>query len=97
MIACMVTPGRIKLYDSYKVSKRDMLEELTSVREQTCGSEVWKRSMRSLLAEWTCHNFAYAVGYKRERTKDVDLNYPQKWYASAAYWLLGAVVWPFIK
>jgi hypothetical protein len=93
----VVKPGRIKLLDSYQVSKWDFLHELDVVRLQTWGSEVWKRSMTSLMREWSTHNALYALGIARERTADVDLNAQLKWYASAAYWLFGALVWPFIK
>ena len=92
-----VTGGGIKLLDSYKVSKWDMLAELTAIRIQTWGSEEWKRSMTSLMREWVTHTALYNLGIARERTADVDLNAHLKWYASAAYWLLGAIVWPFIK
>lgn len=33
----------------------------------------------------------------RSRTKDVDLNYPQRWYVKAAYSIFGTLVYPFIK
>ena len=92
-----VTSSGIKLYDSYKVLKRAMRCELQQVRLQTWGSEVWKRPMRSLLAEWTCHNALYAIGIAREKTNDCDLNSHLPWYADAAYRLFGALVWPFLK
>lgn len=93
----VVKPDRIKLLDSYQVSKWDFLHELEGVRLKTFGSDVWKRSMTSLMREWACHNAAYALGIRRDKTKDCDLNASLPWYASALYWVLGGIVWLFIK
>ena len=92
----VVKPGRIKLLDSYRVSKWDYLWNLEKIRLQTWGSEVWKRSMASLMREWSCHNALYALGIRRDKTKDCDLNASLPWYASALYWVFGALVWPFL-
>lgn len=88
---------RIKLIDSHLVPKRKMGRELTSIRNlhPTCG--LWQRSDASIKSEWRAHNFAYAIGIARERTKDCDLNFALPWYAKAFYWLVGAVAWVFIK
>ena len=53
--------------------------------------------MKSLCREWACHNAAYSLGIRRGKTKDVDLDYPQKWYVRAAYWVIGSIVWLFIR
>ena len=37
------------------------------------------RSSESLEAEWGVHNVLYRLGIFRSRTKDVGLNFPQKW------------------
>lgn len=92
-----VTKSGIKLYDSYRVSKWDFLHELEGVRLQTWGSEVWKRSMASIMREWACHNLCYALGIARERTKDTDLDISLPWYKSALYWVLGGIAWILLK
>lgn len=92
-----VWPDRIKLLDSYKVSKYDMFAELESVRMETFGSGVWKRPMRELYFEICVHNALYALGIRREKTADCDLNVSLPWYARFAYKAFGMVVWPFIK
>lgn len=88
--------NRIKLIDSFRVSKYDMLDELELIRLETFGSGVWKRLMRSLYFEWVAHNALYALGFARGKTKDVDLEYTPKWYISALYGILGRLAWPFI-
>lgn len=91
-----VWSDRIKLIDSCNVSKYDMFAELESVRLKTLGSEVWKRSMRSLYFEWVAHNALYALNFRRSRTKDVDLEHTPKWYISVLYGIFGRLAWPFI-
>jgi len=97
MIDYKVTSSGIKLIDSYKVSKWDHLSVLEEIQEKEPDLKVWKRSITSLMREWACHNAAYALGIKRNKTKDCDLNYPMKWYSSATYWIIGWFVWFFIK
>lgn len=92
-----VTQYNVHIPDSFEVSKWCFEDVLCRIRGHYPDSEVWKRSMRSLCAEWACHNALYGLGIARSRTKDVDLDYHPKWYMSALYWFLGAVVWPFIK
>lgn len=97
MRAYEVTQYNIRIPDSYEVSKHgfDAILDYLKIRYPDC--EVWKRSRWSLKAEWSVHVFLYNLGIARERTKDCDLNANQAWYAKAAYWVFGALVWPFIK
>lgn len=92
-----VTDSNVHIVDSYQVSKHDMEKTLTEIRNNNPGSRVWKRPMASMKAEWRCHNFLYALGIARERTGSADLNYPLKWFISAAYYIGGALVYPFIR
>ena len=92
-----VTENYIKLIDSYLIPKRKMDRELISIRNLHPSCPVFQRSFRSLKAEWAVHDALYALGIARERTKDCDLNIGQPWYTRAAYWLFGALAWPFIK
>lgn len=66
--------------DSHKVPKErfeEVLEEL-KYKEAWCQA-LWLRPLKSLEAEWGVHNVLYRLGLFRSRTKDVDLNYPQRW------------------
>lgn len=97
MRAYEITPNNIRIPDSYEVSKHgfDAILDYLKLRHPDC--EVWKRSRWSLKAELACHNFLYRIGYKRERTKDTDINHPLPWYVEGAYIVAGAVVWVFIR
>ena len=56
---------------------------------------VYKRWMWSLRCEWAVHNVLYKLGLWRSHTKDVDLNYPIKWYVEVLYVIFGTLIHPF--
>ena len=91
---CEIYNANIHIKDSYKIkSKRKMQEILYDVKhyinQKGLECKTFLRSDKSLIAEWRTHNRLYKLGYKRERTADVDLNYPLKWYVELAYRILG--------
>ena len=92
-----ITKDNLHLVDSHKVIKRVFDRELSRIKGLHPNSDVWLRSFRSMRKEWATHNALYALGLFRKRTKDCDLNYPQRWYAKVAYSILGTLVYPFIK
>lgn len=92
-----VTPTNIQLKSSFEVRKEDFERELLSMREAHPESLVWNRSIKSLKREWAAHNAFHAMGVFRKQTADVDLDWPQGWLMRGGYWVVGAVVWPFIK
>ena len=97
MVEYTISRNNLHLVDSYLVPKDDFRKELDPIRVQhQTECEVFLRSDRSLCREWATNNFYYMVGIEPERTRDCDLNYPQKWWVSAAYWVVGMLVWPFI-
>lgn len=88
----------ITIRDGWKMGKADMYDALADILDTDLiandwnwdkVSDVWKRSMRSMKAEWMVHNFLYTHGWFTERTKDVDLDYPcdkPEWlYMAAAF------------
>lgn len=92
-----ITDNNIKIIDSYKVPKCQFNDILAHLRSTYPELSVWHRSFASLKLEWACHNAAYSLGYKRNRTADTDLNYPQSWYERTTYFIMGCLVWLFIK
>lgn len=86
-----IFPGRIKLLNSVEVPKANFEAELIYLRELYSEHPVWKRTMKSLRREWAAHNLAYNLGIRREKTKDVDLDYPQKWYMKLLYAVVGTI------
>ena len=92
-----VSPNNIQLKSSFEVSKEDFERELLAIRAQHPDSLVWNRSLRSLKREWAAHNALHALGIFKTNTADVDLNWPQNWLTRLGYYVVGVVVWPFIK
>lgn len=90
------TKNTLTILSGYKTRKRDMRPDLVVAREQTNGeTSVFERSIFSLKMEWICHNFLYNIGYKREQTKDVDLDNPAD-HPEWLYILCGLLVWIFV-
>ena len=87
---CTVTSNNIHIKDSYDIKKRsEMKEILYAIQYKRPDCNVFKRSYNSMISEWRTHNRLYRLGYKKDRTGSVDLNYPLKWYVELAYRILG--------
>lgn len=92
-----ITRDNIHLIDSWKVPKRRFVRELARIRYIHPECEVWRRSERSLEREWAVHNLLYSLGLFRSRTKDCDLDWPQKWPIRAAYDVIGTAAMILIQ
>ena len=92
-----ITPTNIQLKSSFEVKKEDFERELLAMREAHPESLVWNRSIKSLKREWAAHNAFHALGVFKSKTADVDLDWPQNWLTRLGYYVVGVVVWPFIK
>ena len=68
----------MQIQDSYKISKTRQQKEIAQLMIDYNTSNpvnpAWSRTLNSLVSEWMFHNFAYSLGYKRERTADCDFN-----------------------
>lgn len=88
---------RVKLIDSYLISRKKMGRELQSIRNLHPSCPLWQRSEGSLKREWASHNLAYILGIRRSKTKDCDLNYIPKWYNNLIYGVVGTIALWVIK
>lgn len=82
---------RVKLLDSYLVPKSRFGRELVAIRNLHPDCPLWQRTDGSLKREWAAHNLAYALGVRRSKTKDVDLEYNPKWWVSLLYIVIGGI------
>ena len=97
MVEYKETDFNIQIINSCLVSKRDFDTELDGIERQHPNHLVFAaRSRGSLKREWTTHNALWRCHIFRSRTKDVDLNIPQRWYEKLGYAVLGTLCWPFI-
>lgn len=91
-----VSKKNINIKGSYKINNPIVMESILSVlkdelEENHIESPFGKRSISSMVREWISHNNAYKIGYKESQTCNLDLNYPQKWYAPIIYWFLSLI------
>ncbi len=73
-----ITDNNLHIRQSYQYPAAKMLTGLESIKALFPKSNVWRRSMRSLKAEWMVHNACYCLHILRIHTSDVDLNYPNR-------------------
>lgn len=92
-----VLPNRLKLHDSYLVEKARYEVELNVIRYKEPKCPLWKRSVGSMRREWASHNLAYALGIRREKTKDCDLDFEPKWYHKLVYGVVGTIALWMVK
>ncbi len=68
----------MQVQKSYRITSKTQKEEIAQIMlDYNIANPVdpeWIRTKSSIVTEWTLHNLAYYVGYKRERTADTDLN-----------------------
>ena len=93
-----VTPNNIHIYDSWIYSKHGFQSRLELIQEEHPECEVFKhRNYWHMKMEWATHNLLFDLGLWQDHTEDVDLNWPQKWYISLAYTIVGPVARLFIR
>lgn len=86
----------LTIFDCYKTSKHNYRFELQELKDAFPDKIIFERDLCSLTKEWATHAFLYDIGYKRERTKDADLDNPCD-HPEWMYRIIGTLVWPFIK
>lgn len=89
------TENNVHIEDSCTVGKKDMEGALLAIQIAHPELAVWQRSIKSLKREWATHNLCYMLGLWRSRTKDVDLNQPNRW--EWLYNITGAVALLIVK
>lgn len=87
---CKIYSNRVKLLDSYQCPKAKYGRELRRIRNLHPALPLWEsRTERSMHCEIAAHTLLYNLNIKREKTKDCDLNYEQRWYEKIGYGILG--------
>lgn len=89
----------LKIYDSYKVSKKDFVSVLTHIAyaEDAYDTIFEFRGAKNMRREWAVHNCLYNFGIEKERTKDVDFEFEQKWYWTISYAICFPIAWLLIR
>lgn len=90
------TTGNVHIKYSYRYSREEVTDFLADAKQKHTGClPLQKRSMGSLLREWATHKAAWFLGYRRDHSASVDLNYPQRWWVKVLYLICGsfALLW----
>lgn len=90
-----ILENRIKIIDSYKMSKEEFDMVLEEVKKLAPSHVAFNRTKKSIYLEWYAHNLLYRLGIRKDKTADVDLDYPQPWIKRLGYGILGWV-WEII-
>jgi predicted small secreted protein len=69
----------LHIKNSYLIkTKEDIMRALefihTTRKYMVLKKGGYSRTLKSEYQEWAAHNFLYRMGYKRERTRSVDIN-----------------------
>lgn len=86
-----ILENRIKILESWMMSKEEFLKILDEIQELYPDHVAFKRTRRSMILEWEAHNLLYRLGIRKDKTADVDLDYPQPWIKRLGYGILGIV------
>lgn len=78
----------IHIRNSYLIQDREVMLYQIGYFRKVGGSKALLRSDKSLVNEWRAHNLLYDLHLFRSHTRDVDLDWPARWYTEAAYAIL---------
>ena len=92
-----ILENRIKILESWMMSKEEFLNVLDEIQKLYPDHVAFMRTRKSMLLEWYAHNLLYRLGIKKDKTADVDLDYPLSWYMKLGYWILGTLGKLFTK
>lgn len=76
-VAINILLNRIKIMDSYKITDRRKMHEIIYSLQYEHHEIKFNRSNEDLVSEWVAHNRLYKLGIKRDKTKDVDLEFKE--------------------
>lgn len=89
--------SNIQIKDCHIYSKKQMRTYLTLRRKDTKSEVLLHRSDFSIINEWCFHSLLYRLGIAKERTRDCDLDWPQKWIFRTVYTVGGLIARIFTR
>ena len=74
-MAIQILSNRIKIIDSYKITDRGRMMQILYNIQHIHPEIKFNRGYDDLIHEWVAHNRMYKWGIKKDKTKDVDLEF----------------------
>lgn len=93
LVKAECTKENTHIENSYMVeSIRDMKHIIEKIREVIPPEyAIHTMSLYRQITEWRGHNMLYMFGYKKGRTKSVDLNVNEPWYKHIVYLIMSII------
>lgn len=94
----IVSTNNIHIEDSYTVvNPVDMRIFLNDIKKYIdinldIDTPFSHRTIKSMIHEWITHNNCYKLNLWPDRTKSIDINYPQKWYVRLLYFFGSLII-----
>ena len=92
-----VTDRDIHIENSYEVSKKDFKNVLKYIKNTYNCEAFYYRTIYDMECEWAVHNFCYNIGFMKDKTAHLDLDYPLAWPIRLLYIVTGSIARLFIK
>ena len=70
-----VLSNRVKIINSYKITNRSRMSEIIYAIQHNHPEVRFNRDYSDLVHEWVAHNRMYKWGIRKDKTKDVDLEF----------------------
>lgn len=86
---------RIKYCFEYSID--EMKTYFKRLREISSHPVLLNRTDEDMIREWCAHKLLYKLGLFRKHTRDVDLEFPQKWYIRTLYYIFGSIAKIILK
>ena len=88
-MAVQILSNRIKIIDSYKITDKSKMKEIIYAILYIHPEIKFDRDYDLLVSEWVAHNRMYKWGIKKDKTKDVDLEFKERWYNKLIFKIIG--------
>ena len=94
----IISTNNIHIEDSYTVvNPVDMRIVLNDIKNYInnnldIDTPFNHRTIKSTMHEWITHNNCYKLSLWPDRTKSVDINFPQKWYIRLLYFFGSLII-----
>lgn len=97
VLKARATENNTTIFDSHIVKSFSGMRSLIYYMRGNAPKEyaIRRRSVTGMIHEWRVHNLLYELGLFRSRTKDVDLNTDQSWYAKVLYFIISPLYFHF--